>query len=81
MESKRVFDLTKEEVVKLTTFEGEASDIEVDLDDDLVKIYQEHADKIGVELNQLLSAVIILYCKELIEKDNKIEDHQLEYTN
>jgi hypothetical protein len=74
MESKRVFDLTKEEVLEIVNFEGEAATVQVDLEPDLIKEYQEHADRIGVDLNQLLSAVVMIYCRELTEKDKNLLD-------
>jgi len=74
MESKRVFDLTKEEVLEIVNFEGEAATVQVDLEQDLIKEYQEHADRIGVDLNQLLSAVVMIYFRELTEKDKNLKD-------
>ena len=74
MESKRVFDLTKEEVLQIVNFEGEAATVQVDLEQDLIKEYQQHADRIGVDLNQLLSAVVMIYCRELTEKDKNLKD-------
>jgi hypothetical protein len=74
MESKRVFDLTKEEVLEIVNFEGEAATVQVDLEQDLIKEYQQHADRIGVDLNQLLSAVVMIYFRELTEKDKNLKD-------
>jgi len=69
---QQILDMTKEDVIKITTFEEEESSIEVNMEEELLKTYEDHAKKIGVETEKLLSAIVILYCKELLEKDEEI---------
>jgi hypothetical protein len=64
--------MTKEDVINITTFEEEESSIEVNMKEELLKTYEDHAKKIGVETEKLLSAIVILYCRELLEKGEEI---------
>lgn len=67
MEASRVFKMTKEEISELLVNATET--IEVDIPDDLMKQYKEHADNIGVVVEDLLSAVITEYLQDKLSQD------------
>jgi len=71
MSQTQLFNLTREEILALNTFGGEPATIDVDLEEDLIKTYCEHAKSLDVRVEDLLSAATILYCRELLDKDEQ----------
>lgn len=68
MTNDNVFSMTKDEIYRLLV--NATENISIDVSDDLLNVYSQHAKRIGVSVDDLMSAVVTCYIKELKLKHN-----------